>query len=133
MRLCPLVSKTEIVVADKEVVVGLKADRFTWIVIGVVAALLIAAIVSVNLAGDREQPAYLEENTPAAPVYNAFLALQQGDVTKARSYYSEDGSRGKRGLPTAGLGRLLEGGAILIVALCICCGRHKNSQRVLRD
>ncbi len=69
---------------------GLKADRFIWIVVVVVAALLIAAIVSVNLADGRESPAYLEENTPAAPVYNAFLALQQGDVTRARSYYSED-------------------------------------------
>jgi len=67
---------------------GLKADRFTWIVIGIVALLLIAAIVSVNLAGSREQPAYLEDDTPAAPVYNAFLALQEGNITKARSYYT---------------------------------------------
>jgi len=67
---------------------GLKVDRFAWIVIGIVALLLIAAIVSVNLAGGEQQPAYLEEDTPAAPVYNAFLALQQGDITKARSYYS---------------------------------------------
>jgi hypothetical protein len=80
--------------------VGLKVDRFTWIVIGIVAALLIAAIVSVNLTGDREPPAYLENDTPAAPVYNAFLALQQGDVTKARSYYNDDAFAESEGVPS---------------------------------
>ena len=69
---------------------GLKVDKFTWAVIAIVVLLLIAAIVSVNMAGDspRDQPVYLDEDTPAAPVYNAFLASQEGDLPKARSYYS---------------------------------------------
>jgi hypothetical protein len=69
---------------------GLQMDKFTWAVIAIVALLLIAAVVSVNMAGEspRDQPVYLDEDTPAAPVYNAFLALQEGDLPKARSYYS---------------------------------------------
>lgn len=69
---------------------GPKVDKFTWAVIAIVALLLIAAVVSVNLAGGKmgEPVAYLDEDTPAAPVYNAFLALQEGDLAKARSYYS---------------------------------------------
>lgn len=59
-------------------------------VIGVVAVILVAAVVTVNLTegsgyGDDQ---YLTENTPSAPVYNAFVAFQQGDVQTARQQYS---------------------------------------------
>jgi len=69
---------------------NLKMDKFTWTVIAIIGLLLIAAVVGVNLSGGREgdQTAYLDEDTPAAPVYNAFLALQKGDLSKARSYYA---------------------------------------------
>ncbi len=67
-----------------------KLDRFTWGVIGVVAVLLLAAVISVSWTGGRGwgQATYLEEDTPSAPVYNAFVALQQGDLFKAREQYS---------------------------------------------
>ena len=69
---------------------GLKVDKFTWAIIALVALLLIAAVVSVNMADGNagEEAAYIDDDTPAAPVYNAFLALQEGDLSKARSYYS---------------------------------------------
>jgi hypothetical protein len=68
----------------------MKLDKFTWIVIAVVAALLIAAVVSVSRTGAPTQDAaFLTEDGPATPVYNIFLALQQGNPAKARQYYSE--------------------------------------------
>lgn len=70
----------------------MKLDKFTWIVIGVVAALLVAAVVTVNVTGGvgTETQEYLPQDTPEAPVYNAFLALQRGDVTTARAQYNPD-------------------------------------------
>ncbi len=51
----------------------LKLDRFTLIVIGVVVALIVAAIITVNrTSGSQSQAAYLTEDSPAAAVYNAF-------------------------------------------------------------
>lgn len=70
----------------------MKLDKFTWIVIGVVVALLVVAVVTVNMTGGigLQVQEYLPQDTPEAPVYNAFLALQRGDLTKAREQYSQE-------------------------------------------
>ena len=68
----------------------MKLDKFTWGVIGVVVVLLLVAVVTVNAtdgAGMMAQE-YVALDTPEAPIYNAFLALQRGDLTRARSQYS---------------------------------------------
>ncbi len=69
----------------------MKLDRFTWVVMLAVVALLIAAIVTVNMTGGAgtETQVYLPLDTPEAPVFNAFLAFQRGDITEARAQYSE--------------------------------------------
>ena len=68
----------------------MKLDKFTWIIIVIVAAILIAAVVSVNLTDTAGgSPEYLTEDTPAAPIYNVFLALQQGNTAEARRYYAQ--------------------------------------------
>jgi hypothetical protein len=69
----------------------MKLDKFTWAVIGVVLLLLVAAVITVNMTGGAgvEEREYLPLDTPEAPVYNAFLALQRGDITKAREQYSQ--------------------------------------------
>ena len=69
---------------------SIRPDKFTWIVLGLVVALLIAAVVTVNRtgAGTDVAPAYRPADTPDAPVINAFLALQQGDAFTAREQYS---------------------------------------------
>lgn len=78
----------------------LRLDRFTLIVLAVVVLLLIAAIVTVNLGVRGGRESYRTDNTPQTPVYNAFLALQQGDIPTARAQYSKevlqevDGARG---------------------------------------
>lgn len=68
----------------------MKLDRFTWIVIAVVVVILVAAVVTVNATGGRgfAVDTYLDENSPAAPVFNAFVAFQQGDIPTARRQYS---------------------------------------------
>jgi hypothetical protein len=69
----------------------MKIDKFTWAVIGVVVVLLVAAVVTVNVTGGVgvQGQEYLPLDTPEAPVYNAFLAFQRGDLTKAREQYSQ--------------------------------------------
>lgn len=68
-----------------------KLDRFTLIVIGIVAVLIVAAVVTVNRTGGgtAATAAYLTEDAPATPVYNAFLAFQKGDRSKMREQYSQ--------------------------------------------
>ncbi len=68
-----------------------KIDRFTIIIIAIVAVLIVAAIVTVNRTGGATaiNADYLSEDTPAAPVYNAFLALQRGDRDALRAQYSQ--------------------------------------------
>jgi hypothetical protein len=71
----------------------LKFDAFTWIVLAVVALLIAAAVVTVNLGGDRigrAPAAYMDEDSPATPVYNAILAVQQGDLAEARDQFTAD-------------------------------------------
>jgi hypothetical protein len=72
--------------------VTLKLDRFTWAVLGIVVLLLGAAIVTVNLSGGQGwgEPDYVDENTPSAPVRNAFVAFQRGDIGRARAQYTRD-------------------------------------------
>ncbi|MEX1021080.1 MAG: hypothetical protein WDZ49_15570 [Litorilinea sp.] len=68
----------------------MKIDRFTWIVLAVVVIILIGAVVTVNLT-DGEGLAvdtYLTADEPATPVYNAFVAFQNGDVQTARRQYT---------------------------------------------
>lgn len=69
----------------------MKIDKFTWTVIGVVVLLLVVAVVTVNVTGGVgiQSQEYLPLDTPEAPVYNAFLAFQRGDLTKAREQYSQ--------------------------------------------
>src|SRR3954454_14719696 len=70
---------------------AMKLDKFTWAVIGVVVLLLVAAVITVNRTGGAgvKSQEYKPLDTPEAPVYNAFLAIQRGDVTKAREQYSK--------------------------------------------
>ncbi|RIK35631.1 MAG: hypothetical protein DCC57_23170 [Chloroflexi bacterium] len=80
----------------------MKLDKFTWAVIAVIALLIVAAVVSVTRSSGAavEETAYLEDNSPEAPVHNAFVALQRGDRTRARAQYSQaildelDGEKG---------------------------------------
>jgi hypothetical protein len=69
----------------------MKLDKFTWTVIGVVLLLIVAAIVTVSRTGGKgvETPTYMDEDTPEAAVHNAFIALQQGDRTRAEAQYSQ--------------------------------------------
>jgi hypothetical protein len=69
----------------------MKLDKFTWAVIGVVVLLLVVAVVTVNMTGGAgvQTQEYKALDTPEAPVYNAFLAFQRGDLTKAREQYSQ--------------------------------------------
>jgi hypothetical protein len=69
---------------------GLRIDRFSWIVILLVVALLAAAVITVNRSGvaPAAPPDYRTVDEPATPVYNAFLAMQRGDVVTAREQYS---------------------------------------------
>lgn len=69
----------------------MKLDKFTWAVLGVVAILLIAAVVTVNVTGGGgvENRDYRTEDEPQTPVYNAFLAFERGDLNMARAQYSK--------------------------------------------
>jgi hypothetical protein len=70
---------------------SLRIDRFTWIVILLVAALLAAAVITVSRdrGQDAAQTSFMTEDDPAAPVYNAFVALQNSDIATAREQYSQ--------------------------------------------
>ncbi len=67
----------------------LRLDKFTLVVLGVVALLLIAAVVMVGRNTEPERQAYQTDDAPATPVVNAFLALQQGDLAMARKQYTQ--------------------------------------------
>jgi hypothetical protein len=70
----------------------LRIDTFTWIVIGAVLLLVVAAVVTVNLTGgEPETPAtYRSDDSPATPVYNALVAVQQGDIARARAQFTDE-------------------------------------------
>lgn len=69
----------------------LHIDRFTWIVIAVVVALVVGAVLTVNFTSRTAgaPSAYMEENVPEAPVYNAILAVQNGDLVRARAEHTQ--------------------------------------------
>lgn len=68
----------------------MKFDLFTWVVVGIVAVLVIGAVVTVNVSDSRaESVAYLSGDSPSAPVYNAILAAQRGEIAKAREQFSQ--------------------------------------------
>lgn len=67
-----------------------KLDAFTWIVIGVVAILIVGALVTVSVsARAADGVAYLSGASPSDPVYNAVLAAQRGEIAKAREQFSQ--------------------------------------------
>ncbi len=69
----------------------LKFDAFTWIVLAAVGLLILAAVLTVNLGGNgggQSSGTPLAEDSPAAPVYNAILAVQRGDVSEARAQFT---------------------------------------------
>jgi hypothetical protein len=70
----------------------LKIDLFTWGVIGVVVALVIAAVLTVNLADDSviDLRTQLSGDSPAAPIVTAILAVQEGNVASARAQFTQD-------------------------------------------
>jgi hypothetical protein len=70
---------------------NLRIDRFTWSIILIVVALLVAAVVTVSLrSGQTARPEeYRTADDPTTPVYNAFLALERGDLATAREQYSQ--------------------------------------------
>lgn len=68
----------------------LRLDKFTIAVLAVVGLLLAAAVVTVNRNAGGGETSYRTDNTPETPVVNAFLALQDGDVARAREQYSAD-------------------------------------------
>lgn len=70
---------------------ALKFDRFTWGVLIAVALLLIAAVITANLRSAPAQDVpltYLDEDSPQAVVYNAYVATRYGDATKLEDLYS---------------------------------------------
>lgn len=70
----------------------MKIDRFSIVVIVIVVTLITAAVIAVNRAdsGNVDDVEYLANDTPDAPVQNAFLALQEGAISKARAQYSAE-------------------------------------------
>lgn len=68
---------------------GIRFDKFTWVVTLVVLLLLVAAVITVNRSrGEPAELTYRTADEPATPVWNAFVALQRGDVATARAQYS---------------------------------------------
>lgn len=70
----------------------LRFDTFTWIIVALVLLLVVAAVVTVNLtSGQADAPlAYRTDDSPSTPVYNAIVAVQAGDVVRARSEFTEE-------------------------------------------
>jgi hypothetical protein len=69
--------------------VKIRLDRFTLAVLAIVGLLVVAAVFTINRSGNNGAPeSYRTEDAPETPVYNAFLALKQGDIAMARAQYS---------------------------------------------
>jgi hypothetical protein len=74
---------------EVEGLVRLRLDKFTLVVLAVVGLLLLAAVVTVSRGSAPSEQTYRAEDAPDTPVVNAFLALQQGDLAKAREQYTQ--------------------------------------------
>jgi len=68
--------------------VKIRIDRFTLVILALVGLLIVAAVLTVSRGGDAAMESYRTEDAPETPIYNAFLALQQGDIPMARAQYS---------------------------------------------
>lgn len=66
----------------------IRIDRFTLVILALVGLLIVAAVLTVSRGGDAAMESYRTEDAPETPIYNAFLALQQGDIPMARAQYS---------------------------------------------
>lgn len=67
----------------------IRLDRFTIVVLAVVGLLIVAALFTVSRnSGSEAQESYRTEDAPETPIYNAFLALKNGDLATARAQYS---------------------------------------------
>ena len=67
-------------------------DRFSWIVIGVVGILLLAAVGVATLRPAQSETApeaYLEQDTPDGVVHDAYVAFLRRDTTRMKSYFSQ--------------------------------------------
>lgn len=67
-------------------------DRFSWIVIGVVGVLLLAAVGVATLRpaqNETAQEVYLEEDTPEAVVHDMYVAFLKHDVVRMKGYFSQ--------------------------------------------
>lgn len=69
----------------------LKFGLFTWVVIGVVLALIVAAVLTANLSRPQvvTPDSIVAADSPAAPVVAAVLAVQNGDAAAARAQFSQ--------------------------------------------
>lgn len=72
----------------KEPHMSVKFDRFSLIVIGVVLAIVAAALVTVGRGEPSIASDYRTANAPETPVINAFLARRQNDIATFRQQYS---------------------------------------------
>jgi hypothetical protein len=72
-----------------EELVKLRLDKFTLIVLAVVGLLLVAAVVTVSRGQAPTEETYRTDDVPETAVVNAFLALQKGDLAKAREQYTQ--------------------------------------------
>lgn len=75
----------------------LRLDKFTIVVLTVVAVLLAVAVVTVNRGTGRGAESYRTEDAAETPVVNAFLALQNGDIAMARQQYSKQALKESEG------------------------------------
>lgn len=66
----------------------LRLDKFTLVVLAVVGLLLVIAVITVSRGTAPVEQAYRTDDSPETPVVNAFLALQKGDLAKARAQYT---------------------------------------------
>lgn len=66
----------------------IRVDRFTVVILAIVGLLIVAAVFTVSRSGDVAPESYRTEDAPETPIYNAFLALKQGDIAMARAQYS---------------------------------------------
>jgi hypothetical protein len=62
----------------------MKQDRFLWVILGVIGALIIAAIVLFFIRGEPQ--GYGLEDTPEGVLRNYVLSLQEGDFQRAYGY-----------------------------------------------